>query len=236
MGANTVLTWTTLEAKRNRANFLPDTPIRLRQVSLSYKIDVVADYLVRAVYLTLGVLLTIVGLAAILLPLVPSTTTLLASSYFLTRSWPRLQLRVNQLPLIGSLLKYLDGTRVMSPITRIGFTAYLWVNLIVTLACLHGIGLASYPIVSINIFCCALSTVFLFKSRAEPANVSQVKEAVGVAPTPPTALATLTLNQPQPLTDVHATTTSDSRPKLPQLGIPSVGLPHSATTTEHPTC
>lgn len=130
---------------------------------------------VRAICMLLGISLTVVGLASIVLPLFPTTAALLASSYLLSRSWPSLQSRVKTLPIIGMFIKYLDGTRIMTTNAKLIIYAYLWGNLFVTCACLYGIGLASHPIVTINIFCCVLSMVFVGKFKAEETKVTQVK-------------------------------------------------------------
>ena len=122
---------------------------------------------VQALYMLLGLSLTAVGLASIVLPVIPTTTTLLASSFFLGRSLPGLQNRINAIPIIGTFIKYLDGTRIMTTRAQFGICAYLWVNLFLTCTCLYGIGLANYPIVSINIFCCVLSMIFVAKFHAE---------------------------------------------------------------------
>lgn len=127
----------------------------------------------RALYMLLGISLTVVGLASLVLPFIPTTTTLLASSYLLGRSLPQLQHCVRKLPIIGKLIKYLDGTRIMTTTAKFGICVYLWGNLLVTCVTLYGIGLASYPIVSINIFCCVLSTVFVQKFHVERSRVSQ---------------------------------------------------------------
>ena len=127
----------------------------------------------RMLYMLLGICLTMVGLVSIVLPFIPTTTTLLASSFFLSRSLPRLQNFVKELPIIGRHVKYLDGTRIMTTTAQSGICVYLWVNLLVTCASLYGVGLASYPIVSIHLFCCVLSTVFIQKFHAERTKISQ---------------------------------------------------------------
>jgi uncharacterized membrane protein YbaN (DUF454 family) len=128
---------------------------------------------VQALYMMLGSSLTLVGLVSLVIPFFPTTTAFLASSFFLSRSLPSLQNRIKALPLIGKFIKYLDGTRIMTTRAQLGICAYLWVNLFVTCACLYGLGLASYPIVSINIFCCVLSMLFIFKFHAEQAKVTK---------------------------------------------------------------
>ncbi len=150
-----------------------DFPIRLRKASFAYKFAVVTDRLIHYAYLSLGVLLTAVGAIAVFLPVVPVVSTLLASTFFLNRSIPELQYRINNLPLVGRFFRYLDGSRKMTSSTRAGFAIYLWGNLIVTCACLYGIGLASYLIVSINVFCCLMSTVYLLKFRAVAEKITQ---------------------------------------------------------------
>ena len=128
---------------------------------------------VRMLSMLFGICLTMIGLVSIVLPFIPTTTTLLGSSFFLSRSLPRLQNFVKELPFIGRHIKYLDGTRIMTTTAQSGICVYLWVNLLVTCAFLYGIGLASYPIVSIHIFCCVLSTVFIQRFHAEGTKVSQ---------------------------------------------------------------
>ena len=132
-----------------------------------------AQWSARAISMLLGIALTVVGLASLVLPFVPTTATLLASSFFLGRSLPRLQQCVKKLPIIGRFIKYLDGTRIMTTTAQFRICAYLWGNLLFTCATLYGIGLASYPIVSINVFCCVLSTIFIQKFQAERTKISQ---------------------------------------------------------------
>lgn len=127
----------------------------------------------QAIYMLLGIGLTVVGLASMVLPFIPTTTTLLASSFFLGHSLPQLQNCLRRLPIIGRLIKYLDGTRIMTTTAQFGICAYLWGNLLVTCATLHGIGLASFQIVSINMLCCVLGTVFIQKFHAEGTKISQ---------------------------------------------------------------
>ena len=128
---------------------------------------------VQALYVLLGTSLTAIGHVSIVLPLISTTSTFLASSFFLCRSFPSLQNGIQTLPFVGNFIKYLDGTRIMTIRAQFGICAYLWINLLVTCACLYGIGLASYPIVSINIFCCVLSMIFIVKTNAEQTNVTK---------------------------------------------------------------
>lgn len=234
MGANTVTPWTPNAVLCNRADFATANPNQARRATWNRMLSVAADYCVHFLFVTLGLSLTAVGLASIVLPLVPSTTTLLASSYFLTRSCPSLQHKLNQIPLLGTMLKYLDGTRVMSHAAQYGFTIYLWGNLVVTLAFLYGIGLANYPTVSINIFCCVLSTVFLLKLPAEPTKVSQVKEAARVVKSTAFASDEQPLKQPHSPTNGLGSSLVTLGDEHSQAGVYSGGLPYSAMPIETP--
>lgn len=59
----------------------------------------------RGVYVGLGVLFVGLGLAGAYLPLLPTTPFLLLASYFLARSWPALDRRVQRIPIFGSYLR-----------------------------------------------------------------------------------------------------------------------------------
>ncbi len=233
MGAPSVLRWNVHETKRNRPHFSTcDDPHPLWNW-LAYILSLASAYTHFAFNLTLGILLTVIGLASILVPLVSPIATLLASSYFLTQSRPGLQFHLHRIPFLGGWLKYLDGTRIMSRKVQSRFAIYLWGNLVVTLACLYGIDRASYPIVSINIFCCLVSTAFLFKFRAEPVKISHVKEAVGGDPAFHLALRTHQLNAGQPQLDVLDCSLLERYPGATTAWPMSTGLPHSAPLADH---
>ena len=127
----------------------------------------------RVLYMLLGISLTLVGLASLVLPFIPTTTTLLASSFFLIQSLPQLQNCLRKLPIVGRLIKYLDGTRVLTTTARSGILAYIWANFSISCASLYGIGLANSLIVGINIICCVLGTIFVQKFHVERKRVSQ---------------------------------------------------------------
>jgi uncharacterized membrane protein YbaN (DUF454 family) len=59
----------------------------------------------RGIYIVLGVLFVGLGIAGAYLPLVPTTPFLLLASYFLTRSWPALDRRVQRIPIFGRYLR-----------------------------------------------------------------------------------------------------------------------------------
>ncbi len=197
-----------------------DFPIRLRKASYAYKIALVTDRLRHYAYLALGVLLTCVGAIAVILPVIPVVSTLLASTFFLTRSSPELQYRINGLPLVGRFFKYLDGSREMTSSTRAGFAIYLWGNLIVTCACLYGIGLASYPIVSINVFCCLLSTVYLLKFRAVAEKITQAIPAKQCSATTPIDDESQALRDVEELRQELTESQSDLRSSIVTTGLP----------------
>lgn len=59
----------------------------------------------RGLYVVLGVVFVGLGLAGAYLPLLPTTPFLLLASYFLARSWPALDRRVQRIPIFGSYLR-----------------------------------------------------------------------------------------------------------------------------------
>lgn len=203
------------------------SPVRIRKPSLAYRLTRISDSAVRCVYFAMGIVLTVVGVVAIALPIIPAVNTLLASTFFLNRSCPELQYWINNRPLVGRFFKYLDGTRPMTRATQVGFTVYLWGNLLISCACLYGIGLASYPIVTTNVLCCLLSTVFLLKFRAPAARVTKTFPAKQCAMAAKEDAESQTLAEiqgiSQALTNAQAQVTAKC---------PSLGLPHSAQSTE----
>jgi uncharacterized membrane protein YbaN (DUF454 family) len=157
-----------------------DSPFQTSRASLSDRASAIAEACVQAAYLAVGVVLAVFGTVAIVLPFIPATTTLLAASVFLSRRYPRAFREPNAYRGLGhrrragSLYTYLARATRLSRRSRIGFGIGMWLNLLVTCVCLHGIGLANYPIVSLNVFCCLLSTIYLLRSGAADAVVTQV--------------------------------------------------------------
>jgi uncharacterized protein len=64
-----------------------------------------APWWVRGLYLVVGLVLVGLGLLGAYLPLLPTTPFLLLASYFLARSWPALNERVQRIPLFGRYLQ-----------------------------------------------------------------------------------------------------------------------------------
>ena len=203
-----------------------DSSVRTHRASTAYRMARTTDTCVRYVYFLLGVTLTVLGLLAVIVPVIPAVSTLLAATFFLNRSQPELQYWLNNRPLIGTFFKYLDGSREMTRSTRTSFAIFLWGNVLISCVCLYGIGLASYSIVSVNIFCCLLSTVFLMKFRAIPAKVTKaiaVEECVVVPEMAPEARV---LDE---VTDMSRGLTGST--SVQRCTVHSVGLPHASGMT-----
>ncbi len=207
-----------------------DCSIRIRRTAPMFRVAVFLETCTKALYLVLGVAFTILGIASVIVPIVPAIATLLASSFFLSRSVPNVQYWLHDRPLIGQYLKYIDGTRIMDSRTKCTLEIYIWGNLILSCVCLYVIGLASTLIVSTNILCCALSALFVQKIHARNSNISQASRAETLAA--PTQAGQVETNQPQVVESAEAQCVAQTQINRSPLAIElistSPGLPHSA--------
>lgn len=166
-----------------------DCSIRFPKTSPMYRVATCVEACTKGLYFVLGVGLTILGLASLVVPIVPAIATLLASMFFLSRSAPNVQYWLHDRPLIGRYLKYLDGTRLMDARTKRNLVIANWCNLLASCVCLYVTGLASPLIVSTNVLCSVLSAVFLHKFQARPTNITKTSLAETIA-TPPQVVET----------------------------------------------
>lgn len=85
-----------------------------------------AGFAKRMLFLGLGILFLVLAIAGVLLPGVPTTGPLIAASFFLTKSCPKLEQRLVRNRFFASYLQYLDGQRVMSDQVRQKAIVAMW--------------------------------------------------------------------------------------------------------------
>ncbi len=94
----------------------------------------------RVVYIALAGFFFLLGMIGILLPGLPTTPFLLLTSYYLARSWPRMQRLLLDNRLFGSILRHWQQHRAVEPRVKIQAT------LLVVLAMMFLLFFSSLPV------------------------------------------------------------------------------------------
>ena len=84
----------------------------------------------RIVYITLAVVFFVLGMIGIVLPGLPTTPFLLLTSYFLTRSWPRMHRLLLANKLAGPMLRHWQQHRAVEPRTKLKAAALVGVAMV----------------------------------------------------------------------------------------------------------
>ena len=91
-----------------------------------------AGFAKRMAFLSLGIVFLVLAIAGVLLPGVPTTGPLIAASFFLTKSCPKLEQRLIRNRFFASYMQYLDGERVMSDSVRLKAITAMWSSITVS--------------------------------------------------------------------------------------------------------
>ena len=87
----------------------------------------------RALFVALGVLCVVIGVAGVFLPGVPTTEFIIAASYLFARSSPRLEGWLEENRWFGPVLRRFRETRGMARKTKALALAWMWTGLSISL-------------------------------------------------------------------------------------------------------
>ncbi len=91
-----------------------------------------AGFAKRMLFLGLGILFLMLAIAGVLLPGVPTTGPLIAASFFLTKSCPRLEQRLIRNRFFARYMQYLDGRSVMTDQVRFKAIVAMWTSILIS--------------------------------------------------------------------------------------------------------
>jgi uncharacterized membrane protein YbaN (DUF454 family) len=94
----------------------------------------------RALFVALGVLCVVIGVAGVFLPVVPTTELIIAASYLFARSSPRLAGRLERNRLVGPSLRRFRETRGMPLKAKAVALASMWTGLTIGFYTLASVG------------------------------------------------------------------------------------------------
>jgi uncharacterized protein len=94
----------------------------------------------RALFVALGVLCVVIGVAGVFLPVVPTTELIIAASYLFARSSPRLAAWLERNRLVGPSLRRFRETRGMPPKAKAVALASMWTGMTISFYTLASVG------------------------------------------------------------------------------------------------
>jgi uncharacterized membrane protein YbaN (DUF454 family) len=121
----------------------------------------------RALFVALGVLCVVIGVAGVFLPGVPTTEFIIAASYLFARSSPRLEGWLEGNRWFGPVLRRFRETRGMARKTKALALAWMWTGLSISLYVLAASGIGIQLLVLTTGLVGTATILFFVRTTAE---------------------------------------------------------------------